>query len=36
VATDALGNPSAAIPGEFPITTTYEPRQLQLGVKLQF
>ena len=36
VATDALGNPTAPIPGEFPITATYEPRQFQLGVKLQF
>ncbi len=36
VATDALGNPTAAIPGEFPVTTTYDPRQFQLGVKLQF
>ena len=36
VATDALGNPTAAIPGEFPITTTHEPRQFQLGVKVQF
>ena len=36
VATDALGNPTAAIPGEFPVTNTYEPRQFQLGVKVQF
>jgi hypothetical protein len=36
VATDALGDPTAAIPGEFPATQTYEPRQFQLGVKVQF
>jgi hypothetical protein len=36
VATDALGNPTTAIPGEFTVTQTYEPRQFQLGVKLQF
>jgi hypothetical protein len=36
VATDAVGNPTTAIPGEFPITATYEPRQIQLGVKVQF
>jgi len=36
VATDALGNPTTAIPGEFPVTTTYEPRQFQLGVRVQF
>ena len=36
VATDALGNPNAAIPSEFPVTATYDPRNLQLGVRLQF
>jgi hypothetical protein len=36
VATDAQGNPTAAIPGEFPVTTTYEPRQIQLGLRVQF
>ena len=36
VATDAIGNPTAAIPGQFPVTTTYDPRQFQLGVKVQF
>ena len=36
VATDALGNPNNPIPSEFPVTATYEPRQFQLGVKVQF
>ncbi len=36
VATDAQGNPTAAIPAEFPVTTTYEPRQIQLGLRVQF
>lgn len=36
VATDPAGNPLAAIPSEFPVTATYDPRQIQLGVKLQF
>jgi hypothetical protein len=36
VATDALGNPNNPIPSEFPVTQTYEPRQFQLGVKVQF
>jgi hypothetical protein len=36
VATDALGNPTAAIPDEFPVTQAYEPRQFQLGVQVQF
>ncbi len=36
VATDAFGNPTAAIPSEFPITQAYEPRQVQLGLKVQF
>jgi len=36
VATDALGNPTTTIPDEFPVTTAYEPRQFQLGVKVQF
>ena len=36
VTTDALGNPAAPIPGEFPVTTVYESRQLQLGLKVSF
>jgi hypothetical protein len=36
VATDPLGNPTAGIPDEFQVTATYEPRQLQLGVRVQF
>ena len=36
VATNALGNPLAPIPKEFPVTQTYEPRQFQLGFRLQF
>jgi hypothetical protein len=36
VATDALGNPTTSIPGEFDVTTTYEPRQMQLGLRVQF
>jgi len=36
VTTDALGNPQSSIPAEFPVTQTYEPRQFQLGVRLQF
>jgi hypothetical protein len=36
VTTDALGNPRSPIPDEFPVTQTYEPRQFQLGFRLQF
>jgi hypothetical protein len=36
VATDAVGNPLAPIPDEFPVTQTYEPRQFQLGFRLHF
>jgi hypothetical protein len=36
VTTDTLGNPVAPIPSEFPVTTVYESRQLQLGLKVSF
>jgi hypothetical protein len=36
VRTDALGNPLAAIPDQFPVTATYEPRQFQLGLRVRF
>jgi hypothetical protein len=36
VATDALGDPSAAIPSEFPVTATFDPRQMQIGFKFVF
>jgi hypothetical protein len=36
VATDAIGNPRSPIPESFPVTQTYEPRQFQLGFRLQF
>jgi len=36
VATDALGQPLSPIPEQFPVTQTYEPRQFQLGFRLQF
>jgi hypothetical protein len=36
VATDAAGNPTAAIPDPFPGTGGYQQRQIQLGAKISF
>ena len=36
VATNAAGDLASALPAEFPVTATYEQRQVQLGVKVTF
>jgi hypothetical protein len=36
VATTAQGDLAAALPAEFPVTATYEQRQMQLGLKVTF